>query len=115
MSRSPGAVIRNILRDELPFSTWMLLGALSQAALMSFCSARWGVALIVGLAAYRLTALVIRWISFRAPPRLSILNERHSAFVPDFECDKPAEAEGQIASSSVVVFVVGFTSTHPLG
>ena len=113
MSGSPGAIIRNILRDELPFSTWMLLGALSQAAIMSFCSAKLGLAIVVGLAAYRLTTLVIRCITFRPPAHTSILNQRHSAFVPDF--DRSTQSDSAIASSTVVVFVVGFISTHPLG
>lgn len=93
------------LRDQLPLSTWLLVGAGAQTACLAVLPFKVVVAVTFGSLAFLLTRTVLyafRVVTFAPSP--PIVPGRMTA-------RPPASLDPQ----AIVVFILGFQSSHPLG
>jgi hypothetical protein len=96
------------LRDQLSISTWLILGASLQSLLLLVIPATYVIAPIVSALLYIITRTALqslKWVPYKSSP--SPIMGRYSAMPP------LSLAHGE--PQSMVVFVLGFDSHHPLG
>jgi hypothetical protein len=96
------------LRDQLSIPTWLILGASIQSLLLLVAPQRYIIPLAIFALLYTITRTslqVLKWVPHKPSPAPII--GRYSAMPPT----SLAEGEPQ----PMVVFILGFESSHPLG
>jgi hypothetical protein len=96
------------LKDQLSIQTWLLLGASIQSLFLLFIPRQYIIAPTISILLYTLTrkALqVLKWVPYTPSP--AHIKGRYSAMPP------LSLANGE--PQSMVVFVLGIDSSHPLG
>jgi len=101
-------MIHAFIRDSLSIPTWLILGASIQSVLLLVLPQRYIITPIIFALLYIITRTVLqslKWVSYRSSP--SPIMGRYTAMPP------LSLAEGE--PQSMVVFILGFDSHHPLG
>ena len=96
------------LRDQLSIQTWLVLGASIQSLLLLFIPRQYVIAPIISILLYTVTRTALqtlKWVPYTPTP--AHIKGRYSAMPP------LSLAEGE--PQPMVVFILGFDSSHPLG
>lgn len=98
----------NALRDQFSTTTWLLIGASLQTACFALLPFRYAATLPLGGLAYLITRTTLQttqWINHHPSPPL--IKGRYTA--------RPPSSILATDPQPVVVFILGFQSSHPLG
>ncbi|ORY26903.1 hypothetical protein BCR39DRAFT_540028 [Naematelia encephala] len=113
--------LQALIRDELSLSSWLIVGGTLQALATTVLPRRFALIPIAFLATWGLTSLALTLIGYKTNSRLDGVRQgRFSALMPSSSTPSPSEKEDSTndedtTPGDVTLFILGVTSTHPLG